>query len=131
VSCLYETQPRGFHSCAFLFLIKTIPSKQPVATAATATPELTIAEGASETDAEGLGLAAAGSGDTVGLGLGRVGRGYGGRGRLGWGKGPAISALETETSGLMLSIRVNAATNLFIKDESSNYTDEHRRALYW
>jgi hypothetical protein len=44
-----------------------MPSKEPLATAATATPELTIAEGASETDAEGLGLAAVGRGDAVGL----------------------------------------------------------------
>lgn len=101
-----------------------------MATAATARPELTIAEGVSETDAEGLGLEAVGRGDAVGLVWERVGRGYGGRGRVGWGKGPAISALETESSGLMLSNTVKAATNLFIKDKSSNYTDEHRRALY-
>ena len=72
-----------------------------------------------------------GSGDAVGLVLGPVGRGYGGRGRLGRGKGPAMSALETETSGLKLSMRVKATANVFIKDKSSNYSDEHRLALYW
>jgi hypothetical protein len=57
----------AFHSCSFLFLIKTIPSKEPVARAATSTPEPRIAGDASETDADGLGLAAGGAGDTEGL----------------------------------------------------------------
>ena len=60
----------------------------------------------------------------------RVGRGYGGKARLGRGKGPATSALETQTSGLQLSMRVKATAIVFIKDKSSNFSDEYRLVLY-
>jgi hypothetical protein len=85
-------------------------------------------------------LAIVGSGDAVGLVLGRVGRGCGGKVRLGRGKGPAMSAFETEASEHKLSMRVKATANVFIKDmkdkkdiedKSSNYSDENRLALYW
>jgi hypothetical protein len=56
-----------FQASSFLFLIKTIPSKEPVAREATSTPEPRIAGDASETDADGLGLAVDGAGDTDGL----------------------------------------------------------------
>jgi hypothetical protein len=55
------------HSCSFLFLIKTIPSNEPVARAATSTPEPRIAGEASEIDADGLGPVVDGAGDTEGL----------------------------------------------------------------